>query len=229
MTVLTSESSALLTGARLPRVNLLPPEIAEQKRARKVQMGLGAAVLGAVSVVGLLFVSASHSVSSAQSSLDAAQSQQTSLNGQIAKYNDVTATMNAAQAAQQQLVLAMGDEVRYSRLLTDVSLSVPSTVWLKSLTYAAPTAVSSPAGTASSASAAVGTLTVTGVGYSHDDVALWLESIAGIGPSGKKTYTNPYFTNSTEALIGSRTTVNFSSTAEVTPNALSRRYLTPGS
>jgi Tfp pilus assembly protein PilN len=227
VTVLTSESSALLTGVRLPRVNLLPPEIAEAKKLRKVQMGLGAAGFGAVALVGLLYMGASHSVSSAQQALDTAQSRQTSLNGQIGKYGDVTGTIAKAQAAQVQLTNAMGDEVRFSKLLTDLSLSVPSTVWLKGLSFAGP----APTGAAptSPSSNAIGTLTVSGAGFTHDDVALWLEAVAGIGGTGKNTYANPYFTNSTEVLVGPRVTVNFSSTADVTPNALSRRYLTPGS
>ena len=68
----------------------------------------------------------------------------------------------------------------------------------------------------------VGTVTFTGVGFSHDDVAVWLESLAK-----QKGYTNPYFTNSTKALIGTRSTVNFSSTVTMTSAALSGRYTTP--
>ena len=37
----------------------------------------------------------------------------------------------------------MGDEVRYSQLLNDLSLSIPTNVWIKNLSYtssAAPTA-----------------------------------------------------------------------------------------
>ena len=59
-------------------------------------------------------------------------------------------------------------------------------------------------------------------GFSHDDVAAWLESVAGL-----KTYDSPYFSNSTEALLGTRRTVNFTSTATVTHNAYSHRYDRP--
>ena len=76
------------------------------------------------------------------------------------------------------------------------------------------------AGTA--APAGIGTFTATGIGFSHDDVAVWLESIAG-----QKTYTNPYFSNSTEALLGTRKVVNFTSTASITSAALSNIYTKP--
>ena len=39
-----------------------------------------------------------------------------------------------AAAAQALLVTAMGDEVRYSRFLNDLSLSVPGNVWIRTIT-----------------------------------------------------------------------------------------------
>ena len=223
MTVLTSESNLLgTTTGRLPRVNLMPPEVAEAKAMRRVQMALGAAGVASVAVVGVLYLSASHSVSAANNDLAASKATTTQLQGQVDKYKDVTATINAANAAQAQLVTAMGDEIRYSQLLNDLSLAVPSTVWLKSLSYTSTAPGAVPPGTTLAAGGAlpVGTLSVTGIGFSHDDVALWLEAIAGL----RKTYANPYFANSTEALIGSRPTVNFNSTAVVLSTAQSNRY-----
>jgi Tfp pilus assembly protein PilN len=230
VTIVTSEARLGMTTVQMPRVNLMPPEIAEKALARKVQMGLGAGVLATVGVVGLLFVSASHGVSSAQADVDRANATNASLQAQTAKYNNVTAVYEAAAAAQAQLVTAMGSEVRYSQLLHDLSLSVPSTVWLKNLAYTqtppagtAPTAATAGAVTAApAANAAIGTVTFQGVGFNHDDLALWLESVAGL-----KTYANTYFSSSTEALLGTRKVVNFSTSADLTPASLSGRYSKP--
>lgn len=235
MTVLTSESSVLATGARLPRVNLLPPEIAEGQKLRKVQMGLGVAVLGSAVVVGALYVAASHSVTSAQASLDTAQSTSQQLQSKISSLSDVTRKQAQVQAAQAQLQTAMSDEVRYSFLLKDLSLSMPTNVWLKSLSFQPKTATGSTSTPGAAAAVPAGqmplaTLTVTGVAFTHDDVALWLDALDGQKNSkGQKTYANVYFTNSTEALLGQRPTVNFSSSADLTPTALSGRYVTPRS
>jgi Tfp pilus assembly protein PilN len=230
MTVLTSETSLLgTTTGRLPRVNLMPPEVAQARAMRRVQMGLGAVGVGAVVVVGLLYASAAHSVSSANSDLAAAKSQTTSLQNQVGQYAQVTQTIDAANAAQAQLTLAMGDEVRYSQLLNDLSLAIPSTVWLKSLAFAATGTPGTPGATATALPASVGSatqigqLTVSGTGFSHNDVALWLEALAGLST----TYANPYFASSTEALIGTRRTVNFTSTAALLSTAESNRYTTP--
>lgn len=215
---LMTETGASVRLDSLPRVNLLPPEIAEVARLRRIQVGLGGAVLAAVALVALLYVLAVSSVSHAQSDLDAATAKHSTLQAETAKYRDVTAIYARAAAAQAMLTQAMGEEVRYSQLLNDLSLSVPENVWVKTLTFAqaaAPAAVGS-------AVPGIGTLTVSGVGFKHDDVAVWLESLAS-----QKVYTNPYFTSSTEALLGFRKTVNFTSTASLTAAAYSGRYAKP--
>lgn len=235
MTIVNTEARLGMATQRLPRVNLLPPEIAENARLRKVQMGLGAGVVAAVGVVGLLFVSASHSEAEAQNRLDAANQQTQQLNRQMTAYANVTKTYAAAAAAQVQLTSAMGQEVRYSQILHDLSLSVPSTVWLKSLTYtqsspAASSTSTTPAGSTTTAAAGgrvtspalLGTMQVTGIGFSHNDLALWLESLAT-----QKSYSDAYFSSSSEALLGTRKIVNFTSTANLTSAALSGRYTKP--
>lgn len=220
MSVLTTQNEQLVgTGlTSLPRVNLLPPEIEELRRFRRIQIGLGGGVLAAAGVVALLFVAASGSVESANTEVTAAQAEQSRLQAETAKFADVTAVYAQAAAAQAMLTEAMGEEVRYSRFLSDLSLTVPENVWVKSLTFSQ--APATPA--VGSTEPGVGTVTVSGVGFSHDDVAVWIESLAG-----QEGYTNPYFSASTEALIGPRSVVNFESTATLTPAALSGAYTTP--
>ena len=221
MTVLSSETRLIGTGTSLlPRVNLLPPEIAEKRQFRRIQLALGSAVLASVGVVGLLFVSANHSVSSAQTDLDSANSQGTALQAEAAKYRNVTAIYAAAEAAQQQLTVAMGDEVRYSQMLNDLSLTIPSNVWVTNIGYTSAAAPAAGAATTvATTTPPVGTFSVTGVGFSHDDVAQWLEAVAGL-----KTYDSPYFSSSAESLLGTRKIVTFTSTANVTQKARSNRY-----
>ena len=202
----------------LPKVNLLPPEIAESARFRKVQMGLAGGVLAAIGVVAMLYVGASGSLSDANSELETSQATGAQLQGEAAKYNDVTAVYAQAAAAQAMLTQAMGEEVRYSQFLNDLSLTVPENVWIKDVTFTQAAAAPAVGGTVPG----IGSVTFSGVGFKHDDVAVWLESLAK-----QKGYANPYFSSSTEALIGTRTTVNFSSTVTLTADALSKRYTAP--
>lgn len=221
---LMTETGAALSLDSLPRVNLLPPEIAEVRRLRRIQTGLAGAVLAAVGVVAVLYVAATSSVSSAQGDLTAATARHTSLQAESAKYRDVTAIYARAAAAQAMLTQAMGEEVRYSRFLNDLSLSVPPSVWLKTVTFSQTPATPAVGAAAAPglAAAGIGTVTFTGIGFQHDDVAVWLESLAT-----QKGYANPYFSSSSEVLLGTRKTVTFTSTATLTPAAYSGRYSKP--
>lgn len=221
MTRSTKQDEQQLAGsglAFLPRVNLMPAEIAERRRMRRIQVGLGAGVLSAVGLVVLGFAAASSSASAANDELTLAQAEQGRLQAESAQYAEVTAVYAQAAAAEAMLTEAMGQEVRYSRFLSDLSLTVPENVWLKSLTFSQ-TPTEAAVGVAEPG---IGTVTVSGIGFSHEDVAVWLESLAG-----QKGYVNPYFSSSTEALIGPRTVVNFESTATLTSEALSGTYTAP--
>ncbi len=209
----------------LPRVNLLPPEIEAARRFRRVQAGLGSGVLAAVGVVALLFVGASGSVADAQGEVDAAAAQQQVLTAESARYRDVTATYQRASQAQALLTTAMGQEVRYSRFLNDLALTVPDGVWVTSLGFTqAGAGGASGAAAAAPAAAGIGTVAVSGTAYAHEDVAVWLESLAG-----QDGYVDPLLQSSTERLIGRRKVVDWSTTVTLSPDALSGRYAKPGS
>ena len=212
MRTLRREAPAV-TPVTLPRVNLLPPEILEAARFRRVQAGLGLGVVAAFALVGALYVSATGAVSDADRQLQAATSEQRALQGQIATYHDVTAKYAAAATAQQMLVQAMSSEVRYSRFLNDLSLSMPENVWLTNATWAQD----------ASSSTGLGTVTITGVARSHDDVAGWLEQLAA-----QRGYAAPYLQSSTEVLLDTQKVVNWSTTVVLTADALSARYTKVG-
>ena len=214
--------------AASPRVNLMPPEIAEAARFRRFQFAMGGAVLAAVVVVGGLYAHAHSGVTSAKSQLDAATAQHAQLQSQLDSLQSVQSVYSQVSAKRAMLQQAMGSEIRWSYYLTDLSLKIPDHVWLTSVS--ATEAGSSPTATAATAAGGAGALTPTGIGtvtfagtaFSHDDVATWLETLAN-----EKGYSNPYFSNSTESNIGARKTVNFSSSVVLTDAAKSGRYTTP--
>ena len=221
-----TREAAAVAAAPLPRVNLLPPEITEAARFRRVQAGLGLGVVAVVGLVGALYVSAAASVSAADDELQTATAQSGELQRQIAGYRDVTAKYAAAAAAEQLLVQAMGSEVRYSRLLDELARAIPEGVWLTGATWAqtAPGAAPGTAGTPGVGSAPLGAVTLTGTARTHQDVAVWLETLAEQGG-----YASPYLQSAAEARLGTRVVVNFSISVELTPEALSGRYDEAGS
>jgi Tfp pilus assembly protein PilN len=205
--------------ATLPQVNLLPPEIEQARQFRRVQFGLGGAVLAALVAAGALFVAANAQVGEAQDHLDANKAQATQLQSNVDEYAEVPLVLGQVDAARAQLGQAMGQEVRWSYFLNDLSLKIPRHVWLDSMivTSSAPTAV-----TTVDQYAAVGVATIAfeGHGYRHNDVAAWLNSLAR-----QKGFTQPYFSDSTVDPVGTdEDAVKFSSTVTVTDDALSNRY-----
>ena len=208
---------ALPTPLVVPRVNLLPPERAEQARVRRIQMALGGGLLATVGVMAVLYVAAASTAADAQEDLQAASARNAAVQARTTEFADVEAVYARAEAAQAMLAEAMGEEVRYSSALDDLARSVPEDVWLKNVTI---TQTPVPAGIGD-VEGGIGTVTFTGTAFEHDDVATWLESLT------RKGYAKPALTSSTEALLGQRVTVDFVSSVVLTPAALSGRYTTP--
>jgi Tfp pilus assembly protein PilN len=204
----------LLTAAS-PRVNLMPPEIAEASKFRRFQFVMGATLVGAAGIVAALYVNAHHEVNSAKSQLQTAQADATHLQGQLNGLQSVQAVYSQVAARQTMLAQAMGGEVRWSYYLNDLSLKIPTNVWLTNVAATETPGAPSAAGT----TAGIGTITFGGIAFSHDDVATWLDVLAR-----EHGYANPYFSNSTEGLIGARKIVNFTSSVVLTTDAESGRY-----
>ena len=222
MSVLEQEvtSEDLLGSGRavLPRVNLLPPEILVRRFVRRVQYGLAGAGVTSVALLGLLYVGAVSNANDADAELREVTAAGQAAQAEQAKYADVDAVYARADAAEVMLTQAMGEEVRYSSHLQQLARTVPDQVWLKNVAFTQ----TPPAPVAGDTTPGIGSVTFTGVGYEHDDVATWLETLAT-----HKGYAKPYLTSSTEALIGERVTVDFVTNVVLTPDSLSRRYTTP--
>jgi Tfp pilus assembly protein PilN len=215
-----------LTEGRLPRVNLLPPEIAENRRFRRLQGLMGLALVGALVLVGAGYEWAHHGVTAARAQLAVAQQQTSALDAKLARFAYVKQTQAQVAADHILLTQAMGQQVLWSHYLTDLSLLIPDTVWLTQVQASETSAGGSTTSTAPQSSVfapGIGTLTFTGVAFSHDDVANWLVALAK-----QRGFANVYFSNSTETKAGSKTLVDFTSSVSLTSDALSNRYVMGG-
>jgi Tfp pilus assembly protein PilN len=215
----------------MPRVNLMPPEIAEALRFRRLQLAMGGAVLVSAVLVAGLYTHAKSGISGAQSQLTTAQGQQTTLQTKLNGLASVRTTYADVQSKQQLLQQAMGQEIRWSYMLNDLSFRIPSDVWLTSLQATEATtgvgATDSNVATTplpGAPTTTLGTVTFTGIAFKHDDVATWLDSLAK-----EKGFADPTFTSSSETAIGTRGVVGFSTSTDLTSKALSNRYNKAGS
>jgi Tfp pilus assembly protein PilN len=229
-TLVQEAGTAQRTPVVLPCVNLLPPEIAERRRANIVKLRLGGVVVAAAAIVGVVYFQVAGGVAPAQDRLDVAQAQGVTLQRQIAALSNVTKTQKELDAAKAAVSKALGSEVRWSRYLNDLSITLPSNIWVTNVEISengVPTATGASSSATSNTSAAstngLGTLTIQGDALSFNDVAVWLETLAK-----EKGYTNVWLTQGTTQKIGDQSVIQFSSTVAFTPDVLSQRYTQAG-
>jgi Tfp pilus assembly protein PilN len=207
----------------MPRVNLMPPEIADAERLRRVQIGMVGAVVASALLVGGLYYHAKQGMNSAQNSLTAAQQQNSVLQAKYTSLAYVQAPFTEVQAKRQLLQEAMGDEIDWSFILNDLTTAVPNNVWFNGLTTSETTvpAVTTAVPTvgADGSTTGVGTITFTGVGAQHDDVANWLVAMTKV-----KGFADPSFQSSAKGVIGTKIVVDWSGQAVLSQKALSGRY-----
>jgi Tfp pilus assembly protein PilN len=127
----------------------------------------------------------------------------------------------------------MGNEVRWSFFLNDLALTMPSGVSLDTLQVtspapgasaqaAAPAAASAPASSGASGAGIpnLGTMDVSAKALTYNTVANWLDSLAKL-----PTLTDPYVGSINAATEEGTKIVTYTSTASITPEALSLRYV----
>ncbi len=212
--------------ATLPRVNLLPPEIAEAAKFRRLQTLLGVAVGVTLLLVGALWFMARSSADSAQTRLNEATLASVSLQQQVAQYASVPEKAQELATAEGQLAVAMAPEVRWSFYLNDLSLTIPDGVRLTTLTMTEPLATSLGSGTVTTTTGVEGSVGIGGISYtgaasSFDSVAKWLQV-----QTHEWGVTEPWPVDLENA--AGQTTVkpvtDWSSKITVTTDALSHRY-----
>jgi len=117
------------------RINLLPPEILEKRRAesRIVYLGVVAAVV--LVVLAVVWVFAYQRVGIAQSDLDAKQQQVQMTQAKadtLAIFEQKEQDLQARQAIAQQ---ALAGRQNWAKLLDEISLVLPTDVWLSTMTF----------------------------------------------------------------------------------------------
>jgi Tfp pilus assembly protein PilN len=218
--------------AQLPRVNLLPPEIAEAAKVARTKRALVGLIVAVLALLGLAFVWASSQVSAAQSDLDAATTENAQLQAQAAQYAAVPEVNAELATAQTNLTTAMAPEVRVSFLMNDLSLTIPSSVRLTTMTIGVgPTDAAVQAASTAALAAGLpapdlaGSVSYQGKATSMDAVASWLASF-----NKQVAYQTPYLSTATKNeeadTVGK--VFNFNSTAELTSAAKSNRYAEAG-
>lgn len=216
--------------AQMPRVNLLPPEIAAAAKLKRLKLILGLLVLAAMVLVVLGYLFASSSIGAAEESLADAQADGAQLQADVATYAEVPQVLAEVDFAQANLETAMTPEIRWSFYLNDLSLTIPRSTRLVTMTAINDAAAAQLSGTLSTTDQVVtplgevsmGSITFTGRSTDFDAVAAWLQSLAR-----EKGYIEPSVQNVTkaDAADSQGTYYDVESSTQLSLEASSGRYL----
>ena len=199
------------------RINLLPPEREQRKRARQTTTTIVAAGIALVVLLGLVFAAEVVRLNGQKHALATQQATNSQLQSQLAQLSQYQQLEAQLQGRTVLLNTLTADEVRWSVILADVSLVIPSDTWLTNMT-ATETAAGTQAGPGTTGTAPpLGSIQLTGTTFSHLDVAKWLTRLSGVD-----AFTNAYLSLSSKSTIGATQVVTFNSSVNLSQFALRR-------
>jgi hypothetical protein len=204
--------------AVVPRVNLLPQEILDARRFRRLQRVLIALVALIVVLAVAAVLWAQSTVAAAQSDLDSTRSQTTALQRQQTRYAEVPVVMAQLDSVRAARESALGSDVLWYRFLTDLAINTPTGTSLSSVGVTLNASAAPVGSTVPLTPAGLGTVKVTGRALKYGDVAGWLDDVDLVnGLAGSSLQSASTDGTATGA-------ITYSGTAIVTGSALSHRY-----
>jgi Tfp pilus assembly protein PilN len=196
------------------QINLLPSDIAERRRARQMTLLLAAGLLGLVALLVLVFVLQAARLSGARGELEAQERANSRLERQVNQLQGFAQLQATLRTKEQLLGQLTVNEVRWSLLLNNISLVIPSDVWLTNFSGSVQAAATAPG----AATGPVGTIQVSGQTFTHLDVARWLSRLAGVDE-----FLFPYLSLSSKSdSETTQTLVDFNSSVQLDQDALRR-------
>lgn len=118
----------------IPRIDLLPPEVHQRIRARKVRRGLGMLVVAVVVAVGGGTAAAMLNAAASEAALDEAQARTQELLAQQVEFMEVTQLANTKAAIEQALLVGSSTEILWPEYLAAVNATLPPGTAISSLT-----------------------------------------------------------------------------------------------
>ena len=192
-------------------INLLPPEVAEE-RSRRRRAGL--LVLAGIAFVLLLVAGVffqNHRVSLARAGVTAQEELNAALEQEVKALADAGALKAEFDDKQALVQEALVNDVDWGIFLNDLARLLPERVWVESFNGSIAEGVTA---------GVVGQVTFSGVGFDFPDVSEWLRTLDSAGFKG---LTGPWVSTASESSIGDEAVVSFSSTAVLTTGAVTDR------
>lgn len=198
----------------MTRINLLPPEIIQRQRARRQTAMVAAAGLLVIVLLAGFYVLQQIKLSGVEEDLAAQRAENAQLQEQVDELSRFDEIVSQIDQKEQLLARLLENEVRWSGVLRDLSLVIPSTAWLTTMTATVVDPVTTGAlppvpgvGTAD----LIGTIAFQGDADRHPTVAEWLTALEKI-----RGFLNPWITQSTQIELEGIPLVQFTSSVDLT-------------
>jgi Tfp pilus assembly protein PilN len=180
------------TAERAPRMltiaaNLLPPEIVESRRGRKVRRIVVSALAAFIALLAGWYSLASYQTSLARDDLSSAQSDVERLARLQKPFAELISAQNESRSIDVQLSALLAGDLQWSRLLSSLRAAAPQGVQITSVTSALAAGADGAGGSSGSAGSRlpststeklVGTITITGTATSKVAVAAYVDALA---------------------------------------------------
>jgi len=227
MTTLTASEAAPAATDRSRRMllitaNLLPVEIADGRRTKRVRRVVLVALCLVVILVGAWYGTATLLTSAAADDLVSVQADVQRIRGQQGEFGELVNVRKDAKAVTTQLTVLLANDLSWARLNTSVRDAAPDGVRITSLTAQlntdkdAPIAAPAAGGAGTAGSTAIGQISIAGSAPDKHAVAVYLDALArswGVG--------NPMLVN---ASLEANDRYQFSLNVDITGKALGGRY-----
>ncbi len=210
------------------RINLLPPETHERQRIRRRTAAVVAVGLIVLAALGAFYFLQILRLSQVEDDIQTQEAENELLQSQISELQEIDALQQEIETTRTLVETLLADRVLWSGVLRDVSLVIPGQTWLSGLSgqIGAP-GVAGTTGTTGTTTAPgqpaqpgglVGQISFNGFAFTHRDVALWLSRLEDV-----RGFVNPWLSNSTKTTIGTSEAVQFTSSVDLSEQALARR------
>lgn len=198
----------------MSQVNLLPPELRQRQKVRRLTSVIVAAGLGVLALIGGFYFMQTQSLADVQDDLAVQGTRNAELQTQIDELRPF-ADLQAELAAKEQLVATLFlNEVAWSSALLDVSRVIPDLSYLVNMTGTiAPGGVSG--GTPDTT--LIGSMVFQGFALQTETIATWLTRLEQV-----EGWVNPWVTSAQENAPLSQI-YNFSSGLDLTVEAATDR------
>ena len=210
-------------------INLLPPEVAARRRVRRQSLLLVVVGIAYLVLLVAVWMVRNLEVGRQEQRLTDAQNEANTLQGRVAQLREFADLERTVKERQATLSSVMQGDIAWSRLLIELSMIIPGDAWLTSFvgsasdaqqTQTAPaTPAPAPAPGAPATGARLGELNFGSNTFDFPGVSKWISRLQEL-----KSLQNIWVPTAAKGQVGSRQVINFTSTADLSAEAASRRF-----